>query len=156
MEQELTEQKKALLEYRRRIRTGEFVEPEKLKGKRVEDVLKMPEFINVLTSFIDEQMEMRKQVLRTIEELKNEGKRVAEKRPTIDRVIELGLMENPGDFAVEFARVMDKESKHPRDIRDYIRQLGMKAYITTIDQLIVAANVDLAELKKQATTTTKN
>lgn len=156
MEQDKDKVIKAALEYNRRIRERAFTMPESLKDKTIMDVLISPEFETHLTALINEQVETRQQVLRTIAELKKKGKVVAENRPTIDRVIDTGLMDNAGDFAVEFARVLNKVSEYPRDIRDYIEQLGKKAYEKTICQLINDANPDMAELYKTATSTIKN
>lgn len=153
--QELTPQQKAAIEYNRRINAKEFTYPEALRDKSVYDVLIMPEFATILTAYINEQVETRKKVLETIAKLKEQGKRVAENRPTIDRVMDLGLM-NAGDFAVEFARVLNHQSKYPSAIRLYIHQLGMKAYNATMEKLICDANPDMAELLKQATATNKS
>lgn len=132
MTQELTPQQKAAIEYNRRINANEFTYPEALRDKSVYDVLIMPEFAAILMAYINEQVETRTNVLETIAELKKQNKRVAENRPTIDRVMGLGLMNDPGDFAVEFAKVLNHQSKHPAEIRLYIHQLGMKAYNATI------------------------
>lgn len=156
MEQDKEKVFKAWQEYNRRIREKAFKMPTSLKGASVMGVLMLPEFETHLTALINEQVMTRQQVLKTIAELKKKGKVVAENRPTIDRVIETGLMANAGDFAVEFAHVLDKVSKQPRDIRDYIEQLGKKAYEKTIHQLINDANPDMAELYKTATSTIKN
>lgn len=152
---EQTEQEKAAIEYNRRIRAREFSNPEILTDKSIGDVLIMPEFVAILKAYIAEQIETRKQVLKTIEALKQKGKKVPEKRPTIDRVLDLGLMD-AGTFAVEFAKVLNKESKYPVVIRDYIRQLGMKAYNATLEKFICDANPDMAELQKQATSNRKS
>lgn len=156
MKQELTPQQKAAIEYNRRINANEFTYPEALRDKSVYDVLIMPEFSAILTAYINEQVETRTKVLETIAKLKEQGKRVAENRPTIDRVMDLGLMKDPGDFAVEFARVLNHQSKHQAAIRLYIHQLGMKAYNATIEKFICDANPDMAELLKQATATNKS
>ena len=156
MKQELTPQQKAAIEYNRRIGANEFTYPEALRDKSVYDVLIMPEFSAILTTYINEQAETRTKVLDTIAKLKEQGKRVAKNRPTIDRVIDLGLMNDPGDFAVEFARVLNHQSKHPAVIRLYIKQLGMKAYNATIEKFICDVNPDMAELLKQATATNKS
>lgn len=145
MKQELTPQQKAAIEYNRRIGANEFTSPEALRDKSVYDVLIMPEFAAILTAYINEQVETR-----------TKNKRVAENRPTIDRVMDLGLMNDPGDFAVEFAKVLNHQSKHPAKIRLYIHQLGMKAYNATIEKFICDANPDMAELLKQATATNKS
>lgn len=154
--QELTPQEKATIEYNRRIGANEFTYPEALRDKSVYDVLIMPEFLTNLTAYVNEQVETRTKVLETIAELKKQNKRVAENRPTIDRVMDLGLMNDPGDFAVEFAKVLNHQSEHPAGIRLYIGQLGMKAYNATIEKFICDANPDMAELLKQATATNKS
>lgn len=151
MEKELTPQQKAAIEYSRRIRAKEFEMPEALRDKTNFDVLTTPEFEAILTNCINEQVETRTKVLETIAELKKKGKKVAEKRPTIDRVIELGLMDI-GRFALEFAMILAKKSNQPREIRDYIRQLGMRAYRATINKFICDANPEMAELMKQIST----
>lgn len=156
MEQDKDKIIKAALEYNRRIRERAFTTPKSLKDKTIMDVLISPEFEMHLAALINEQMETRKQVLKTIDALKEKGKVVAENRPTIDRVIETGLMYNVGDFAVEFVRVLNKVSEYPRDIRDYIEQLGKRAYEKTTCQFINDANPDMAELYKTATATSKN
>lgn len=146
----------SLLEYSRRILSKEYVFPEVLRDKKVADVLIMPDFVSILSAFVKEQKEKRASVLEAIAELKKQGKSVDENRPTIDRVIEFGLMDNAGDFAVEFAKVLNRQSKHPAAIRLYIRQLGMKAYNATIEKLIRDENPDMAELYEQATAIGKN
>lgn len=156
MKQELTPQQKAAIEYNRRINANEFTYPEALRDKSVYDVLIMPEFSAILKAYINEQVDTRIKVLETIAKLKEQGKRVAENRPTIDRVIELGLMDDHGNFAVEFAKVLNHQSKYPAEIRLYIKQLGMKAYNATIEKFICDANPDMDELLKQATATNKS
>lgn len=156
MKQELTPQQKAAIEYNRRLVNREFKEPEALCGKSRYDLMITPEFETILTAYINEQVETRTKVLETIAELKKQNKRVAENRPTIDRVMELGIMNDPGEFAVAFVDVEDNQSKYPAEIRLYIHQLGMKAYNATIEKFICDANPDMAELLKQATATNKS
>lgn len=155
MKQELTEQQKASFEYNRRMKAGEFKHPEILKGKQVLDVLELPEFIANMGAYMNEQKMTREAVLQQRQKIIKAGKYPApEKRPCIDRVIELGLMKNAEDFTVEFAKVLNKQSKHPAEIRAYIMQLGMMAYKLTIEQLVNQANPDMAELLKTANPTT--
>lgn len=146
MKQELTKQQKAAIEYERRIRMNDFKQPESL----VFDVLIMPEFATELSALINEQVTLRTQVKEAIADIISKGKKVAENRPTIDRVMDLGLMDDAGEFAVEFARVLNHQSKHPANVRLYVQQLGMKAYNSTLDKLICEANPDLAEMRKTA------
>lgn len=155
MKQELTEQQKASLEYNRRLKAGEFKCPEALQGKQVLDVLELPEFIATMGAYMNEQKMTREAVLQQRKKIIESGKYPApEKRPCIDRVIELGLMKNAEDFTVEFAKVLNKQSKHPAEIRAYIMQLGTRAYKLTVEQLISQANPDMAELLKTANPTT--
>lgn len=155
--QELTPQQKASIEYNRRLNKGEYVKPEKLDGKSVSDVLKMQEFITNLAAFINEQKMTREAVLQQRKKIIEAGKYPApEKRPCIDRVIESGLMKSATDFGVEFEKVLNRTSEHPQAIREYIRQLGMRAYQLTIEQFICEANPDMDELVKKSHETTKN
>ncbi len=154
--EKLTPQQKAAIEYNRRLANREFKEPEALCGKTRYDLMITPEFETILTAYINEQVETRTKVLETIAELKKKGKMVAENRPTIDRVMELGIMNDPADFAVAFVDVENKQSKYPADIRLYIHQLGMKAFNATIEKFICDANPDMAELRKTAMSSSKN
>lgn len=154
--QELTPQQKASIEYNRRLNKGEYVKPERLNGT-VFDVLDMPEYITNLAAYMNEQKMTRDAVLQQRKKIIEAGKFPApENRPCIDRVIELGLMESANDFAFEFAKVLNRTSEHPRKIREYIWQLGMRAYQLTIEQFICDANPDMAELVKKSQEPTKN
>lgn len=154
---QLTPQQKATIEYSRRLYKGEYVGPERLDGKTVFDVLDMPEYITNLAAYMNEQKMTRDAVLQQRKKIIEAGKFPApENRPCIDRVIELGLMESANDFAFEFAKVLNRTSEHPQEIREYIRQLGMRAYQLTIEQFICDANPDMAELVKKSQETTKN
>lgn len=146
----------AYAEYKRRIAAHDFKDPKKLIGKTFFAVLLMPEFATNLTACIDEQVKTREQVKKAIAEIRKKGKRVADTRTDLDRLIEMGLMVDAGDFAVEFANVIAKESKLPNSLREYVRELGMRAYNMTIHQFIREANPDLDDLYKKATATTKN
>lgn len=155
--QELTPQQKASIEYNRRLRNGEYVKPEKLNGKTVFDVLDMPEYTTNLAAYMNEQKMTRDAVLQQRKKIIEAGKFPApEKRPCIDRVIEMGLMENAEDFTLEYAKVLNGVSEHPQEIREYIRQLGLRAYQLTIEQIICEVNPDMAELVKKSQETTKN
>ena len=157
MGKELTKQQKALLEYNRRYECGDFVKPEILDGKSVFDVLVMPEFEIIMVDCIKEQTELRKGYLQAIEELKKKGKYVPPtNRPVIDRVQESGLLADAGTFIVEFANVLSKSSKQPKEIRDYVKQLGMRAYNMTVEKFICEADPKMAKLYKQATEPIKN
>lgn len=140
----------AINEFNRRILARDFVEPEKLKGKSNVDMLLLPEFTDNLKAAINEQLQLRKAVKEQVDNMRLQGKRVQEKRHVLDRVIEMGLME-PGLFAVEFAAVLYKRSELPAAVREYVKELGMKAYNKTTLQLICEANPDMAELRKKAT-----
>lgn len=146
----------AYAEYKRRIAAHDFKDPEELKGKTLFAVLLMSEFETNMTACIDEQVKAREQVKKAIAEIRKQGKRVADSRTNLDRLIEMGLMADAGDFAVEFAKVIAKESKLPNKLREYVRELGMRAYNMTIHQFIRKANPDLDDLYKTATATTKN
>lgn len=157
MKEELTEQQKASIEYNRRLSMGQFKYPEILKDKQVFDVLKMPEFVANIGAFMNEQKMTREAVLQQRQKIVESGKFPApEKRPCIDRVIELGLLMNAEDFTLEFAKVLSRTSEHPKEIREYIRQLGMRAYKLTVEQFICKENPDMAELVEKSSVTTKN
>lgn len=146
----------AYAEYKRRIAAHDFKDPEELNGKTQFDLLLMPEFATNLNACIDEQVAARTQAKKAVAELRKQGKRVADTRTDIDRVMEMGLMDDAGNFAVEFANVLAKKSKLPNTLREYVNELGMRAYNMTIHQFIRNANPDLADLYKKATATTKN
>lgn len=156
MEQELTPQQKAGIEYDRRIIAREFIEPDTLKDKTRYDVMIMPEFAEELAACMNEQKQTRESVREVIAKMRKDGKKIVEQRPVIDRVIEAGLLDDAGEFAVAFVEVQDGESKHPKAIREYIRELGMKAFNNTIRRFINEANPDMKELYEQATATTKS
>lgn len=136
----------AAKEYSRRISQGEYIRPEVLNTSTVLDVLEMPLYQENIKACIEEQLETRAMVIDLINKAKNSGKYIAENRHTIDSVIEIGLMDSPLDFTVEFAKVLNKESKFPNSIRTYIRQLGMKAYKMTIEELIRESDPEMKEL----------
>lgn len=150
------ESRKAYAEYKRRIAAHDFKDPEELKDKTLFAVLLMPEFETNMTACIDEQVKTREQAKKTIAEIRKQGKRVADNRNDLDRLIEMGLMANVGDFSVEFAKVIAKESQLTNTLREYVHELGMRAYNMTIHQFIRKANPDLDDLYKTATATTKN
>lgn len=154
---QLTPQQKATIEYNRRLNKGEYVKPERLDGKTVFDVLDMPEYITNLAAYMNEQKMTRDAVLQQRQKIVESGKYPApEKRPCIDRVIELGLLKNADDFTLEFAKVLTHQSEHPAEIRMYIQQLGMRAYQLTIEQFICKENPDMAALVEKSRQTTKN
>lgn len=155
--QGLTPQLKATIEYNRRLNTGEYVIPQKLDGKTVFDILEMPEFKTNLGAFINEQLMTRNAVLQQRKKIIESGKHPApEKRPCVDRIIELGLMHDTDSFAEEFLKVINRSSKYPAAIREYVRQLGMRAYRLTVEQFICEENPDMAELVKTAQATNQN
>lgn len=157
MKKQLTEQQKASIEYNRRLANGKFKMPEILKDKKVLDVLDMPEFVANMGAFINEQKMTREAVLQQRQKIIESGKFPApEKRPCIDRVIELGLLKNADDFTLEFAKVLNGTSEHPAEIRTYIRQLGNRAYQLTVEQFICKENPDMAALVEKSHETTKN
>lgn len=136
----------AAKEYSRRISQGEYIRPKVLNTATVLDVLEMPLYQENIKACIEEQQETRVMVIDVINKAKNSGKHIAEKRHTIDRVTDIGLMNSPLDFTVEFAKVLNKESKFPNSIRTYIKQLGMKAYKMTIEELIRESDPEIKEL----------
>lgn len=147
MKKKLTEQQKASIEYNRRLVMGQFKVPEILKDKQILDVLDMPEFVANMGAFINEQKMTREAVLQQRKKIIESGKFPApEKRPCIDRVMELGLFESVDKFTFEFAKVLSNQSEYPSEIRLYIKQLGMLAYNLTINQFICKENPDMAEL----------
>lgn len=157
MKKELTEQEKAAIEYNRRLSMGQFTYPEILKDKQVLDVLDMPEFVANMGAFMNEQKMTREAMLQQRQKIVESGKYPApEKRPCIDRVIELGLLKNADDFTLEFAKVLTHQSEHTAEIRMYIQQLGMRAYQLTIEQFICKENPDMAALVEKSRETTKN
>lgn len=157
MKKKLTEQQKASIEYNRRLVMGQFKAPKILKDKQILDVLDMPEFVANMGAFINEQKMTREAVLQQRKKIIESGKFPApEKRPCIDRVMELGLLKNADDFTLEFAKVLTHQSEYPAEIRLYIQQLGMRAYNLTIEQLICKENPDMAELVEKSRETTKN
>lgn len=157
MKKKLTEQQKASIEYNKRLSKGQFKAPEILKDKQILDVLDMPEFVANMGAFINEQKMTREAVLQQRKKIIESGKFPApEKRPCIDRVMELGLLKNADDFTLEFAKVLTHQSEYPAEIRLYIQQLGMRAYNLTIEQLICKENPDMAALVEKSRKTTKN
>ena len=156
MKRKKTTKENAAQEYARRLRSHDFRYPEILVNKTVADVLMMSDFVEIMTDCINEQKEARMTVLSLVEKAKEQGKKVAENRPTIDRVLELGLLDDTGKFVVEFAKVLNKQSEHKAAIREYIRQLGMLAYGRTIEKIICDANPDLRKLKELAATENGN
>lgn len=136
-------------EYNRRLRELEYKRPERLCNVSVEDIVYSPEFSENLTAYINEQKMTRNTVLQTRKRIRESGKYPEpENRPTIDRIIEAGLMENASDFGKEYIEVINGKSKYPAEMRKYIHQLGTLAYRLTIEQIICKENPDMARLVK--------
>lgn len=154
---ELTEQQKAQMEYTRRFANKEYKMPEALKDASCFDVLMMPEYVQNIERLIAEQSSSRDAYLEAVKDLEKKGKFVPrENRPVIDRVRELGLLDNTGDFVVEYANVIARKSNFPREVREYIQQLGALAAKLTIHQLVREADPEMSELYRKANETTKN
>lgn len=151
----LNAQEKAAIEYNRKLKENDYVAPEKLQGKSVFDVLTMDEFFNTMKTCIGEQLQLRQAFLDACEKMKKEGKRVPVSREPIDRVRECGLMD-VGEFILEYAKVLNKQSKQPREIRDYVSQLGRKAYVMTVEKMIQESDPEMKKLFDKATKTKKN
>lgn len=142
------EQRSAYDEYKTRIAGGKFIVPDKIKDKTIYDCLLMPEFETNLSACIDEQLQSRKLMKETVDAMRAKGKKVVDPRSAIDRAIELGLMADCGTFTVEFANVIARRSKLPMAIREYVYELGMRAYNMLMHEFIRDANADMAELYK--------
>lgn len=150
-------QTEAKIEFYKRIREGKFNVPDSLKDKTTMDVIQMDEFYDNMKLFISEQLETRKAVKAANESLMKQGKKIADRNASIiDRVIRDGLLSDTGEFIVEFAKVMLKESEQPRTVREYISQLGNLAYRFTVEKFICDANPDMAELNKIAKSGNRN
>lgn len=97
-----------------------------LKKMTVADVLKTPEFKTNLEKLLNLLWESR-ETARNKAILRNNRL----KAHPIDKIHADGIWETE-KFAEEFVKVIDKTSKYSAMARDYIREVGTSAYITTI------------------------
>ena len=146
----------AIQEYNRRWLAGEFEGSELLKDKTMIDILSTPEFEKAIQECMEEQKNARNLYKKTVNELIKMGKYVPrEKRPEIDRIQELGLLDDPAAFTEEIVKVYFKKSNLPRSAREYIQELGQQAWNLAVSRIICAADAEMAELYKIATTEEK-
>lgn len=136
-------------EYNRRLKACDYKIPEILTQSTIEDVCSTQEFSRNLIAYINEQKMTRESILNTRKKIRDSGRYPApEHRPTIDRILESGLMDNPQNFVDEYVKVVRGKSNYPEAMRTYIIQLGNLAYRMTIEQYICYENPDMANLVK--------
>lgn len=151
MEIEKLTKEQAQEEYNRRLRNHDFVTPEKLDGKTVYDVLQMPEYYTNVERIVNEQIETRTNALSTINEMRKKDKKIQARRHVIDRIFEMGLFHDIGEFIVDIAGVFSKQSSYLVEVRQYIYQLGKLAYDITTESFILEVNPEMKQLLDIAT-----
>lgn len=114
----------------------------KLKNMTVGDVLKTPEYLDNLTRLLDLLWESRQQARQ---------KAVLNyrilKAHEIDRLHEKGYWQ-ASIFIEEYKSVINKTSRLSASEREYIREVGTSAYVTTIKQIQNAPKKRMAKGQK--------
>lgn len=98
-----------------------------LKTATVADILQTPEYRDNVQKLLDLLWESR-QKARFKARMHNQEL----KAHPIDKLRENGILKDAAVFIAEYAAVINKTSKWSASARDYIREVGTSAYITTI------------------------
>ena len=105
-----------------------------LQGKTVTDIVEMQKFQMNLTKYFTAQKEDRKAIQASYRTMHQFGPPRGYKLPAhaIDKVMDWSVE----DLAVEYLRIIDKESNESAAVRKYIFQLAGQAYNLTIAQIV--------------------
>ena len=105
-----------------------------LQGKTIADIVEMQRFQMNLTKYFTAQIEDRKAIRSSYLAMQKVGGSKGYKLPAhaLDRVIDWSVE----DLAVEYLRILNKESNESAAVRKYILQLAGQAYNLTIAQIV--------------------